>query len=230
MFAGQPLGEITKQQPSFWFRDESSGNVQQGVDTSYNSTTSTFRFRNLPCSVVGISVAFHATGDKPTLPGNFDLWHTVDLNSDCSRKDYDLQMEKIIRLLAPVDSAAVLHEAAPEYPTYFSPVPVKWEGLTGASIYQITVKECRDQGNPAYVSGCDRCTTVGLIQSMYPFASLALPPSADLTHFEISLVAADASQRSIGKLMTTYDNGAYGWDYRFRAIKPDSSPNRPVER
>lgn len=217
MFSGRPMRDFTNVQPTFWFRDEASGNTLE-CETSYDPATSSYRIFNLPYSQVGISVTFHLTGDKRTLPGNFDLWHTVDLREvdEASRKEYVLQLEKIMRLVAPVDSATALHDPAPAYPSYGSPLSLQWEAMDEATIYQVTIKECRDPGNAAYVAGCDRCTSVGFIQTPYPFAAVSLPPSADLTHFEFSLVAADALRRNVGKLMTTYDNGSYGWDYRFR--------------
>lgn len=216
-YAHRPMSDITKKHPEFWFRDELSGNVLQGIGTSYDSLTSVFRFWNLPDSNVGISVTYHLDGKNKTLPGNFDLWLAVDLRelSAGSRKDFELPMEKIMRLKYPTDNATILPNDTQGYPSYGSPIPFRWEALEGATAYHVTVSECRDPGHAIYISGCDRCTMVLFLQTLYPYATASLPPSQDLTHYEFKLVAADGSNRPLGKLMTTYDNG-HGWDYRFR--------------
>lgn len=216
-YAHRPMSDITKKHPEFWFRDELSGNVLQGIGTSYDPLTSAFRFWNLPDSNVGISVTYHLDGKNKTLPGNFDLWLTIhprELSIDC-RKDCEFPMEKIMRLRSPADNATILPDDSQEYPSYESPTPFKWEALEGAASYHVTVSECRDPGHTKYVSGCDRCTTVLSLQALYPYATISLPPSQTLTHYEFKLVAADSSNRALGKLMTTYDHG-HGWDYRFR--------------
>lgn len=216
-YARRPMGDITKKYPEFWFRDEVNGNVLQGIGTSYDPLTSAFRFWNLPDSNVGISVTYHVDGKTKKLPGNYDLWLVVDLrelSADC-RKDSELPMEKILRLKSPADNEAILPDDTRGYPSHESPVPFRWEALEGAASYQVMVSECRDSGHAKYASGCDRCTSVLILQTLYPYATASLPPSQDLTHYEFKLVAADASSRPLGKLMTTYDNG-YGWDYRFR--------------
>ena len=224
-YAGRPIGSYTNVQPAFWFRDETTGKVLEGITTTYDPATSAFSFANLPVSTVGIAVTLHVAGDKRTLPGNFDLWHEVDLRGMQGEAStgYELPLGRIMHLLAPADNGHLLHHSASGYPSHPSPVEVKWERLDGASVYQVTVNECRDTGHPDYASGCARCTSVAFAQTQYPYAALALPPSGDLTHFEISLVATDMVQRPLGKLMITYDD-AYGWDYRFRV--PDSG--KPV--
>ena len=76
LHVGGPMSKVTKVEPSFWFRNEDTGQTYDDAIATYSSSTGTYSIENLSGNI-GMSIALHVTGEYETLPGNYGLWRVV---------------------------------------------------------------------------------------------------------------------------------------------------------
>jgi hypothetical protein len=183
----------------------------------YSPEDGSYQVTGLPGGPMGMAISFHVTGDQPTLPGNYRIFHPLDLSTiprnECCAHDVDLW--QIMHLTRPWDNSLVEFPTGhgdDTYPRHPSPLTFAWEPLPAAASYELRVGESR---NPDHPDG------YGHIRWVLNETSAATPFTADLeasapgTHYELELYARDAGGGRVGQIMTTFTNG-HGWDYRFR--------------
>lgn len=212
---GLPMRLLTDAQPTFWFRNESTGQGIDSVTWSYNNLTGEYAFSGLPMERVGISINYHIVGEKNTYPGNYQAFHTVDLSglSSEQRMDYRINIPKIIHMLVPWDNSQADFSTYEPYPVQSTHFSAKWDMIPGASYYQITISKYRDPDHP---DGYGFIENVLSDQVNEEYISDLLISSGNGDHYEFSVRAYNSINEMIGLYMTTYTNG-YGWDYRFKA-------------
>jgi hypothetical protein len=207
-FNGSRISQYTDVAPTFWVRDETTGQTVETAKATYDAASGSYGFTGLPMGPIGISVEYHITGSAPTKPGNYRAWTTLDLSllTTPEATDFALKTYEIMHLTDPFDNdqEAVLNT----YPAHASPVTFTWEPVEGAVRYAVTVAEYQ---NDPY----------GLIGQVVDDESISgtsktceLATSAEGTHYEFGLTAYNDQDEMVGYYMTTY-GGGYGWDYRF---------------
>jgi hypothetical protein len=216
------MSEITDKTPKFWLRDEEQNITVDTAITTYDQRDGSFAIKNLPPHKVGVSIGFHVTGEKATLPGNYEMWQVIDVPrlSHALRAKHDIQIQQIMHLQEPWDNNIVDTEMIPNadkglYPTYDAPIKFAWAALKDATGYGMEINECHDNNSPNYKDGCDRCKPVVRSEALYTSFAFLLPPSQEHYHYELSLVAYNPSYGTIGKYMSTH-KFAEGYDYRFK--------------
>ena len=204
---GIPMSKITIVEPTFWFRDEVTGQAWPDATAYYDPATGAYSADNLS-ELCGISISFHTIGDTATLPGNYRTW---EVWSSKNGSQYDIEIKKIIHLVEPWNnnSIAVL---PPPYPIHYdSPIKFEWESVAGATSYHVYVQRYRDAD---HTDGYGYIDTLASQDTEATSFTIQLPASEQYEHYEFD-VRANKDSSAIGYYMTTYDSGR-GWDYRFK--------------
>ena len=208
LFAGKPITEITNVEPTFWFRNEDTGQKQSARATYRNGM---FSFYELPPGNFGVSVNIDANSQNPwSYPGDYRTWKPFTVQEG-KNPELDVSLLQIIRLTAPQDNNTVMEKWGAECMqkiTHKSPVTFQWESVGGYVMYEyrITRMDCANNYNSAGTVAEDTVSSTEL--------TINLPPSLDNECYGFHLYARRNDQR-IGMLMTHGSNGD-GWDYRFR--------------
>jgi hypothetical protein len=204
---GTPMSDITNVNPSFWIRNEETGQTYNDYTAHYDSTDGTYRIYHLP-SYAGIQIAFHVTGVRATLPGNYRAWKTWDSSMP---SQFDINVPLILHLVEPWDNSYITHWPIGEYPQHASPLHFDWDGMTGSVEYRIRIDRYRD---PEHPSGYGYIDTILNQNISYTSFINSLNSSASFEHYEFKLLAYE-NNVLIGYYTTSYSNGL-GWDYRFK--------------
>jgi len=213
-YDGTPMSDLTIVQPTFWGRNESTGQAIDGIISTYDNTTGVYTLANLPSDAIGISVRFHVVGSRATLPGNYDAWQVVGINqlTPAQRGTYDISTQQIIHLSSPWDNNGIDFSTFDPYPSHRSPVEFQWDSVPGASEYRIAIWRCRDASHPDGWGIID----IPVHESIQGNTYLAtLDTSSNLQHYQFSVSAYSPTQTYLGNYLTTYTNGI-GWDYGFK--------------
>jgi hypothetical protein len=210
LYNGANVTLETSQRPTFWFRNETTGESIDSVTVSYDAASGRYGVRGLPETLVGISISIQAPGTAETAPGNYRSWSTVDLSDleEVAAAAYDLDVWLIMRLLEPYDNSNPMTLAT--YPEHASPLTFTWESIEGATRYDAVVAEYDD----APYGFLETVVAETLTDTTL---TLPLAASEPATHYEFYVNAFNAGGDRIGYYMTTYAGG-YGWDYRFRIV------------
>ncbi len=217
-YNGQLMPDITDVTPTFWCRNESTGQTVTGITTTYNKITGAYSIAGLPLDRVGIQVRFHILGERPTLPGNYVVFKIADIPqlSPDERASFDIDLQQIIHMTSPWDNGAIgppTYPAAP-YPQHSGCLHFAWDTVPGATQYQVCISIWRDSDHPDG-SGFVEYVVYSYVQENS--FSTVLFASNDFEHYQASIFAYDSSSSLLGHLEVNYENG-YGWDYRFRVI------------
>lgn len=220
-YDGFPISEITDEMPTFWFRNEVSGQVYENAVATYNTDDGNYQILNLPHSKIGIKVSFHVSGLRHTFPGNYQSWTTLDPSAlrEEERANYTMHMKKTMHLMEPFDNseAEFIHDVSGNsYPEYTSPLHFEWAPIDGAKAYQISVNATRNGSHPDGYGYIRKVIQKNVFDSSY---ELVIDPSPENTHYEFSVSAYSPEGIQLGMYMTTYLKG-HGWDYRFKIIEP----------
>jgi hypothetical protein len=206
LHAGVPMSKVTKVEPSFWFGNEDTGQTYDDAIATYSSSTGAYSIENLSGNI-GISIAFHVTGEYETLPGNYRLWRVVGPSTP---SNIDLEIPVIMHILEPYDNA-IIRDLIPPYPVHPSPLSFRWEEVKGATYYQILIYKCE----------ADTCTSFQHTNIKDAIYRTRLPNSAPDQSYWFSITAFMESSL-IGYNMTTFKGGGYG-DYEFQVQTPFAS-------
>jgi len=208
---GIPMPQLTYAMPLIWFRNEVTGQVYEDAIASYSNIDGSYEIKNLT-GTIGISISFHVNGSFSTFPGNYRKWTTMNIDS-MTDFNLNIEIEKIIHLIKPFDNnnVVVYH---PPYSEHDSPVIFQWEPVTGATTYKINIKKTRDAEHPEGYGYISTVISQTLQSTEY---SLNLETSEQYEHYEFSVTASN-SLGVIGFLMTTFNGGGHGWDYRFKIV------------
>lgn len=205
---GAPMHDITDVDPSFWIRNEDTGQSHTDYTTHYDPTNGTYGIYNIPENA-GISITFHTTGERMTLPNNYrsslTTWDSGLL------PQLDINLHVIMHLLQPWDNCHVADWDSEFYTLYTSPVRFEWESMSGPITYTVIVYRARDGDHPDGYGYIEQVINEEVIDTSY---EITLSPSAEYEHYEFELHVYE-NNVLIGNLMTTASWG-YGWDYRFK--------------
>ncbi|RMH68991.1 MAG: serine/threonine protein kinase [Gemmatimonadetes bacterium] len=206
-FDGQPVHRLTSAIPRFWFRNEDSGKAYTANAVYLGE--SQFAIYDLPAGRFGISVNIDANPANPSsYPGDFRAWEVFQVTEQ--RPLYlEIDLQQIIRLLAPQDNDRVLKgwgAVCDNEVVITSPVTFRWESLGEGVYYDYAIQ----------LIGCPYESKRSIAGETTPRTTLELnlPPNAANEFYLLTLYARKNGRR-IGMLMTHGANG-YGWDYRFR--------------
>ena len=207
LFDGDPITELTKIRPKFWFRDETKGTVVS-ADTVYSNGE--FEIRGLPPGQYGISLQYDINQSNPiSYPGDLRAWEQFTVTEKASS---NLQIEplQIIHMVKPEDNGKVLRDwsrcCETGRPAHPGTLKLQWTSLGENVYYDYTVSRlgCPYQTLDSAASGTTQETSI----------ELSLPRSNSNEYYLLTIYARKDG-RKIGMLMTHGANG-YGWDYRFR--------------
>ena len=108
LYHGNPVSNFTEKLPSFWVRNESSGEVAS-LTFDYDPSTSKYFVYDVLPGQYGINVYVDAAESSGGYAGDFDGWITpIDVPQDQPVVNIDLEVQKIIHLVNPIDNAKVL--------------------------------------------------------------------------------------------------------------------------
>ena len=206
---GIPMSQYTDTAPFIWIRNEETGMTYEGAESSYDNTDGSYEIKGLS-GRVGISISFHVTGSEASLPGNFRRWITLDID-ELNDLSLDIEIEKIIHLIAPMDNSKFF-QFAPPYPEHSPPISFRWEPVEGATQYQVHIDKYRDGNHP---DGYGRIGSVANESVQGVSYIIDIDPSEQHEHYEFYIEAWGPTER-VGHFMITYEGGT-GWDYRFKA-------------
>jgi hypothetical protein len=203
MHAGAAMSTKTSVEPTFWFRDEATGTTYEGATASYSNSTGAYEINNLS-GTIGISIVFHVTGSRVTLPGNYRLWKTVDETTPAQQ---DIEMPVIIHITNPWDNG-VIRAWIPPYPYYPSPITFEWDEVQGATRYDIHIRKC-------YAWGCANIITASNLSNT-SYRQFLPNVKADES-YSIS-VQAFYSGELIGTNLTTFEGGYGSHKFKTRSL------------
>ncbi len=207
-FNGVNISSITQHPVTFWLRDESTYSEVDSAAVAYDPETGRYEMSSLPESQVGIFVSIVLNGPEETLADNYrgSAFVGIDTLSEAGAQDYNLRVLKIMHLTEPFDNSTLADLET--YPAHSPFMTFGWEAVDGVDYYELEVMEYDDEPY-AYVDELVSTVTRNLTYE------LTLPRNND-THYQFSLRGYNGDSVKIAEYMTTYD-GAYGWDYRFKA-------------
>ncbi|MHC4575392.1 MAG: TolB family protein, partial [Planctomycetota bacterium] len=219
-YDGQPMSSITSVEPTFWCRNEVTKLGIDDITSTYNTDTGAYSIGGLPEVKVGVSAMFHIQGERGTLPGNYNVFKTVDipLLSSEERANLDIGLQQVIHMTSPWDNDAIgpLFYPADPYPEHGGSLDFAWDAVPGATQYWIGINSYRSPDHP---DGYGLLSNV--LSSTIPenFLLVDLDPSGDLQHYQASILAYGSGSNVLGHFEISYENGR-GWDYRFRVVGP----------
>jgi len=214
LYHGNPVSNFTEKLPSFWVRNESSGEVAS-LTFDYNSSTSEYFVYNILPGQYGINVYFDAVESSGGYAGDFDGWITpIDIPQDQPVVNFDLEVQKIIHLVNPIDNAKVLGSMSDLDSYLQKEIVFRWDPIPEAVLYTLKIEEIEEP----YQFIKDVVSIQTNMTEWKPELSL----SKDNRFYLFTLDAYDTAQKYVGKLMIVYSNGV-GWDYRFRIVESIST-------
>lgn len=205
-FAGKPITNFTRVQPTFWFRDEDLGR-EQSAHVSFKDGS--FGVYGLPEGHFGMSVIFDAQEMNAwSYPGDFRSWVTFSVEEG-HVTEIDVDVQKIIHLIHPQDNAVMLKDWDQECEgkwTVPGNVEFAWEPLGEGIVYDYSVSRvgCPYQTAGTEASGSTKDSSI----------TIQLQPSAPDEYY-VFQITGKKDGRPVGMLIAHGANG-YGWDYRFR--------------
>jgi hypothetical protein len=214
LYHGKPVSNFTEKLPSFWVRNESSGEVAS-LTFDYDPSTSKYFVYDVLPGQYGINVYVDAVESSGGYAGDFDGWITpIDIPQDQPVVNFDLEVQKIIHLVNPIDNAKVLGSMSDLDSYLQKEIVFRWDPIPEAVLYTLKIEEIEE---PYQI-----IKDVVSIQTNMTEWKPELSLSEDNRFYLFTLYAYDTAQKYVGKLMIVYSNG-YGWDYRFRIVESIST-------
>ncbi|MCP4263433.1 MAG: LamG domain-containing protein [Planctomycetes bacterium] len=219
-FDGQSMSDITDVSPTFWYRNDETGQAVSGITSTYDNNTGVYSVSGLPPAQVGIKVTFHIRGVTAYLPGNYNVFEAVEIPSLslAQRTNYNMDLQQTIHMTSPWDNDAIGPHTYPgdPYPEHNSRrLDFIWDTVPGATQYRIDIFIYRDPDHP---DGYGRIGSVvnSYVQGTSFFASLDF--SNEFQHYQASILAYGSGGNVLGHFEIAYENG-HGWDYRFKVVE-----------
>ena len=207
-FDARPVTEVTRAAPSFWFRNEDTGEEAREAVAAFEGNR--FVVRGLRPGKYGVQVTIDANdANSVNRPGDYYSWTLFQVDKQ-GKARIDVQLSRILHLLAPVDNNDTLpgweEEGCEPAATVPKDVSFRWEPLGQQTeyAYEIRTIPCPYKDLGVVASGATKETSVGL----------ALPSSA-ADQFYLMTLRGLHENRHVGILMTWGPN-FLAWDYRFR--------------
>lgn len=210
LYHGKPISDFTEKLPSFWVRNESSGEVVS-LTFHYDPLTSEYSVYDILPGQYGINVYIDAAESPGGYAGDFDGWITpIDIPQDQPVVNINLEVQKIIHLANPIDNAKVLGSMSDLDSYLQKEIVFRWDPIPEAVLYTLKIEEIEEP--------YQFIKDVVSIQTNMTEWKPELPLSEDNRFDLFTLYAYDTAQKYVGKLMIVYSNG-YTWDYRFRIVE-----------
>lgn len=206
-FDGEVLWEISRVEPSFWFRNEDTGKVATGV-VEYEKGE--YEVYGLGPGNYGVAINVDLNPENPrTYPGDLRAWRKFSVSrGQTTRLNVDLS--KLIHLVKPEDNGKAIPNWGAECQSktsFDSPVRFEWKPIAEGAYYdyKVTKSTCSPfTYGEVVASGTTKDTRI----------EISLEPNRDNDIYRFTLGARKDGRR-IGSLMTHGGSG-HGWDYRFR--------------
>ncbi len=214
LYHEKPISDFTEKLPSFWARNESSGEVVS-LTFHYDPLTSEYSVYDILPGQYGINVYIDAAESSGGYAGDFDGWITpIDIPQDQPVVNINLEVQKIVHLVNPIDNAKVLGSMS-DLDSYLQKgIVFRWDPIPEAVLYTLKIEEIEEP--------YQFIKDVVSIQTNMTEWKPELPLSEDNRFDLFTLYAYDTAQKYVGKLMIVYSNG-YTWDYRFRIVESIST-------
>jgi hypothetical protein len=210
LYAGQPLANQIKLQPSISFYARWSAKSPSDVIFYYDEESSEYSCTNLPFEPTQLEIRFSPTAVS-MYPGNYHAWVEpgLDTMSASAGLSYDINVNVLMHLLSPFDNTNRTVEGV--YSTHTSPVAFSWEAVPSASSYSYRIWKRRDGATSGGSSEVIPLTSIGATS-----VSLPLPSSAANEHYEFFLRAYDAADNGLGEIMLIPTSGGWSSYYSFK--------------
>lgn len=217
------MSRYTEVKPSFWIKDLVKNQPLRNKSVFYQEKTGAFSISRLPNTKIGISVTVHATNVRPTLPGNYRGWKTINVPSLTKegRENLNVSVQQIMRLVRPWDNSLIASTSGSSFAYesqldgYFVHDPAitfRWKKVAGAVVYQLDIRKYRDALHPFGYKKLGQVLNKRVSQTVY---ETTLPPLEENTHYDLELRAYSGTGVLVGRYMTTYSSG-HSWSYRFK--------------
>jgi hypothetical protein len=210
LYHGKPVSNFTEKPAIFWVRNESSYQVVS-LAFDYNPSTAEYSVSNISTGIYGINVYIDAAESSGGYAGDFDGWITpIDIPQEQTVVNIDLEVQKIIHLINPIDNAKALGSMSDLDSYLQKEIMFRWDPIPEAVLYALEIEEIEEP--------YQFIKDVVSIQTNMTEWKPELPLSEEKRFYLFMLAAYDTAQKYVGKLMIVYSNG-YGWDYRFRIVE-----------
>jgi len=202
----------------FWvLRDTNNWVVP--ISATYDKATGNYSIPNIPEGQYGMTATIDAAApyDGNYYPGDYNGYvFGIIMPASPVPVTKDVDCQKLLHLVAPIDNAVAQHWPGPVYDAWPSPIVLEWGAIPGATIYRYRVDKYQSDPYLLIETGTQVDTAATQV-------SLGLPASGTNDHYQFELYAYSSTGSMVGKFMIVYTSGN-GWDYRFRIVGGDGTP------
>jgi N-acetylneuraminic acid mutarotase len=196
-------------------REETAGSFP--ISPAYDADTGSYIIPNMRPGTYTITVA--VDDDGIYLPGDYyaDIYPVV-VPPAPGLVVQMLSTLALIHLESPVDNSMELHLTPPNPTGYYDSYPSSqtvdfmWDYVGEGYTYDITILQVADDfASPPTIVYHQN----GFMGNNKP---MALDPNPEGKHYLFQLYALNSSGGVVGRMMSMYEFGAYGWGYEFKVV------------